>query len=168
MGRAEVPDDGDGIAMLGVDERVEMAHIVGGDFAGEISQGASELRKFFEREMANDGDGIIGREIAEVIVERNEMQRVNETVRGIAGDYVDLMIDKGAIEEAKIHDAGLRGKAEAVTIGPAAKTVGTLEEFITDADAESRSYGGEVAHGAEVVAGGIGMAHDHGERICEA
>lgn len=154
--------------MLGVHERVEMAHVLGADFPGEISKGSPKLWKSFESGMANDGDGVIGREIVEVVVERNELQRVNETVRGIAGDYVDLMIDERAIEEAEVHDPGLRREVEGVAIGPAAKAVGTLEEFVAYADTEPRSDGSEVGHIPEVEAGGIVLADDHGERIGEA
>ena len=54
-----------------------MAHFGGSEFAREIGEGGAELRKFFQRGTANDGDGVIGREIVAIVFEREEAERVD-------------------------------------------------------------------------------------------
>jgi hypothetical protein len=161
-------DDGGGVTLGGIDLSVEMAHFVGGDFSGEIGEGGAELREFGERGLAHDGNGIVGREIVEVIFERNEMEGFEEAVGGIAGDDVHLMLDESAIEEAEVHDVGRRGEMKIVAGRPAGKAVGAFEEFVADADAPFRSDGLQVGHSAEMEAGGVLAADDHGEGVGEA
>src|SRR5579859_796009 len=145
-----------------------MAHFGGGDFAGEIGEGGAELREFLERVAANDGDGVVGREIVEIVFEGDKVKRVDEAVSRIAGDDIDLMIEESAIEEAEVHDVWLRGEVESVAAAPAAESVGAFEEFVADAGAPPGSDGGEVGHGAEVEALCVVAADDHGESVFEA
>ena len=42
------------------------------------------------------------------LISDGEMQRVDQSIGGIAGDHVDLLIDEGAIDQAEVHYAGLR------------------------------------------------------------
>ena len=67
MGYAEGADDGGDVALVGVDLGVQTAHFGGGDLSGEVGEGRPELRKSGQRGLANDGDGVIGREIAVVV-----------------------------------------------------------------------------------------------------
>jgi len=146
---------------------VEMAHFGGGEFASEIGEGLAELRESFQRGTADDGDGVVGREVVAVVFEGDEVERVDEAAGGIAGDDVDLMIEQGAIEEAEVHDTWLGCEVEIVTGAPAGKTVGALEEFVADAGAPFGSDGSEVGHGTEVEILRVGAADDHGERVFE-
>ena len=154
--------------MIGVDLSVEVAHICGGEFVVEIGEGGAELGEFFEGVVANDGDGVVRREIVAIVFEGDEMERVNQAVGGIAGDDVDLVIDEGAIEEAEVHDVWWSGEVERVAITPAAEAVGTLEEFVADTGAPLGSDGSEVGHGAEVESLRVALADDHGEGVFEA
>jgi hypothetical protein len=65
--RAEGADYGGGIALVGVDFGVEVAHFLGGDFVGEGGQGGAELGRFCEGGAADNGDGSIGREVMFVV-----------------------------------------------------------------------------------------------------
>jgi hypothetical protein len=67
FGGAEGADYGGGVALVGVDFGVEMAHFFGGDFVGELGQGGAELGKFCERVAADDWNGIVGREVMLVV-----------------------------------------------------------------------------------------------------
>lgn len=145
-----------------------MAHVLGGDFAGEFGERGAKLGEFFESVVADDGDSVVGRKIMAIIVERNEVKSVDEPVSGIAGDNVHLMINESAIEEAKVHDVGRRGEVEMVAVAPATETVGALEKFVADADAPFRSHGGKVRHAAEVELAGVSLADDHSEGVGEA
>lgn len=166
--RAEGADYGGDITLLGVDLGVEMTHFLGGDFAGEIGEGGAELREFFEGGLADDGDGVVGREIAEIVFKSKEMEGVDEAVGGIAGDDIDLMIDQGAIEEAEVHDLRRGREMEAVTLAPPGEAVGALEEFVADADAPWGNDGGEIGHGVEMEFLRVVAADDHGEAVFEA
>ncbi|MGC1489960.1 MAG: hypothetical protein WA798_01225, partial [Candidatus Acidiferrum sp.] len=168
FGCAEGTDDGGDIALIGIDFGVEAAHVGGGDFSAKIGERGTKLRKFFESGIANDGNGIVRREIMTVVLERNEMERIDETVGGAAGDDINLMIEESAIKKAEVHDAGSSGEMEIVAIAPAAKTVGTLEKFVADADAPFGSYGREIGHGTEMETLGILAANDHGEGVFKA
>jgi len=121
--------------VLGIDGVIKAAHVCGGELASEIRKGGAELREFLESGAANDGNGVVGREIVAVVFEGDEAEGVDEAVGGIAGNDVDLMIDEGAVDEAEVHDARLPGEVEGVAVAPAVETVGTLEEFVADADA---------------------------------
>jgi len=92
--------------------------------------------------VADDGDGVIGREIVEIVFEGNEVERVDEAVGGIAGDDVDLMIDEGSIEEAEVHDIGRGGEVEIVAGTPAGEAVGAFEKFVAYAGVPLGSDGG--------------------------
>jgi len=154
--------------LIGVDFGVEMAHFGGREFSGEIGEGGAELRKFLERVAANDGNSVVRREVVEIVFESDEVKRVDEAVGGIAGDDIDLMIDESAIEEAEVHDVGLRGEVESVTSAPTAETVGALEEFVADTGAPLWGDGGEVGHGEEVEALRVVATDDHGESVFKA
>ena len=154
--------------MIGVDLSVEAAHVGGGEFVVEIGEGGAEFGKFFERVVANDRDGVVRREIVAIVFEGDEMQGVDQAVGGVAGDDVDLMINEGAIEKAEVHDVRRSGEVEIVAGTPAGESVGTLEEFVTDAGVPLGSDGSEVGHDAEVESLRVALADDHGERVFEA
>lgn len=125
------------------------------------------MRKFFERGAADDGNGVVGREIAEIVFESDEVERVDEAVGGIAGDDIDLMIDESAVEKAEVHDVRSGGEMEGVPLAPAGEAVGALEEFVADADAPFGSYGREIGHGAEMETLGVFAADNHGKGVFE-
>jgi len=153
--------------LIGVDLSVEVAHIGGGEFVVEISEGGAEFGEFFEGVVANDGDGVVRGKIVAIVFEGDKMERVNQAVGGITGDDVHLMIDEGAIEEAEVHDVWWNGEVERIAIAPAAEAVGTLEEFVADTGAPFGSDGSEVGHGAEVESLRVALADDHGEGVFE-
>ncbi len=161
-------DDRGDIALIGVDLSIEAAHIGGGEFVVEISESGAEFGKFFEGVVADDGDGVVRREIVAIIFEGDEMEGVDQAVRGIAGDDVDLMIDEGAVEEAEVHNVWRSGEMERVTIAPAGETVGSLEEFVANTGAPLGSDRSEVGHGVEVEGLRVVLADDHGESVFEA
>src|SRR5580692_1219800 len=96
------------------------------------------------------------------------MKRVDETVGGISGDDVDLVIDQGAIEEAEVHNVWRGGEVEAVAVAPTVETIGALEEFVADTGVPLRSDCGEIRHGAEMEIVGVVAADDQGEGVFEA
>src|ERR1700751_3196182 len=96
------------IALVGIHFGVEMAHFVGGDFPAKAGERGTKLRKSRQGLSPHDGYGIIGRKIMAIIFKDGEMQRIDQSIGGIAGDHVDLLIDKGAIDQAEVHYAGLR------------------------------------------------------------
>ena len=71
FGLAEGADDGGGVLMLRVDGEVEAADVGGGEFAGEIGEGGAKLWKSDKGGLADDGDGIVGREVVSVVFEGN-------------------------------------------------------------------------------------------------
>jgi hypothetical protein len=168
FGQAEGADDSGGIPVLGVDGVIKAAHVRGGEFASEIRKGGAELGEFLESGAANDGNGVVGREIVAVVFEGDEAEGVDEAVGGITGDDVDLMIDEGAVDEAEVHDARLPGEVEGVAVAPAAETVGALEEFVADADAPFGGEGRDIGNGAKVGDFGVVAADDHGKSVFEA
>src|SRR6266436_5523611 len=93
FGLAEGADDGGGVLMLGVDGVVEAADVGGGEFAGEIGEGGAKLGELREGGLADDGDGVVGREVVAVVGEGDQAEGVDEAVGGVAGDDVDLMVD---------------------------------------------------------------------------
>jgi hypothetical protein len=165
---AECADDSGSVLMLDVDGIVQAAHVSSGDFSGEIGEGGAKLRKPRKCGLADDGNGVVGREIVKVVNEWGETERVNESVCGVARNDVDLMIEKGAVEQAEVHDAGRSSEAERVAIAPAAEAVGALEEFIADADAPFGGERREVGDFLQMKALRIIGADDHGEGVFEA
>ena len=94
----------------------------------------AKLRKLFESGLADDGDGVVGRKVVAVVFEDDQMQRVDDAVGGIARDDVDFVVLQRAVDQAEVHDAGLLGEMQAVTLAPALEAVGALEKFEADAD----------------------------------
>jgi len=107
---AEGADDYGGVLMLGVDGEVEASDVGGGEFAGEIGEGGAKLGESGERGLADDGDGVVWREVMAIVFEGDEAEGVNEAVGGVAGNDVDLTIDEGAVDEAR-----------SITLGDSAK-----------------------------------------------
>ena len=165
---AEVADDGGDVALVGVDLGVEVAHVGGGEFSGEIGEGGAELREFLNRGLADDGDGVIGREVVMVVFEGDEMEGVDEAVGGVAGDDVGLMANEAAIEEAEVHDSGGFGEMEIVTFDKAGETVGAFEKFVADSGAPFRGDSNDVGEFLEMEGLCVIGANDHGEGVFEA
>ena len=168
FGGAKGADYGRGVALVGVDFGIELAHFLGGDFVGEVGEGRAELWEFCEGVAADDGDGVVGREVVFVVDQRDEVEGVDEAVGGIAGDDVDLFVDEGAVDEAEVHDAGRCGEMQAVKLAPATEAGGALEEFVAEAGAHFGSEGNDVGCVAEMEALGVFAADDHDESVLEA
>jgi len=168
VGSAEGADDRGDVLMQGVDGVVETAHICGSELTGEIGEYGTELGESRESGLADDGDGVVGREVVSVVFEGDEAEGVDETVGGVAGDDVDLMIDEGAVDQAEVHDFGRFGEAEIVAIGPAAEAVGALEEFVADAGAPLGCEGGDVGDFLQMKIFRVVAPDDHGESVFKA
>src|SRR6267378_398866 len=165
FGLAEGADDYGGVLMLGVDGEVEASDVGGGEFAGEIGEGGAKLGESGERGLADDGDGVVWREVMAIVFEGDEAEGVNEAVGGVAGNDVDLAIDEGAVDEAEIHHFGRFGEMEIVAIAPAAEAVGALEEFVADAGAPFGGDGSDIGDFLQMEIFGVVAADDHGESV---
>src|SRR5580693_8746434 len=159
-------DSGD-VLMLGIDGVVEAAHVGGGELAGEIGEGRAELRKLLEGGLANDRDGVVGREIVAVTFECDEAEEIDKAVGGVSGDDVYLMIDESAVDEAEVHDFGSFGEAKIVAVAPATEAVGALEKFIADADAPFGRERCDVGNFLEMEFFCVVAANNHGEGVFE-
>ena len=168
LGGTEGADYGGGVVLVGVDFGVHVAHVGGRDFSGEVGEGRAEGREFGEGIVADDGDGVVWREIVAVVGEADEVKRIDEAVGGIAGDDVDFFIDEGAIDEAEVHDAGSFGETQAVALDEAAVAVGAFEKFVADAGAPARRDRNDVGNFGEVELFGVGAADDHRECVFES
>src|SRR6266436_1937647 len=110
--------------MLGVHGVVEVANVSGGELTGEIGEGGTKLGESRESGLADDGDGVVGREVAAVVLEGDKSKGIDEAIRGVARDDVNLMIDESAVDEAEVHDFGSSREMEIVAAAPAAEAVG--------------------------------------------
>ncbi len=117
--------------------------------------------------LADEWDGLVGREVVLVVGEDAEAERADGAVGGVAGDDVDLAAGQGAVEQAEVHDAG-RGKGEAVGLFEAGEAVGPGLELVADTEAHVGRVGLQVGDGLEVEPVGFGAGHDHGEGVLEA
>ena len=94
----ERADDGGDVALVGVDFGVKVAHFFGGDFAGEVGQHGTKRWKFGEGVAANDGDGVVWREVVAVVGEGYEVEGVDQAIGGIAGDDIDFFVDQSTVD----------------------------------------------------------------------
>src|SRR6266699_4756905 len=129
LSRTELAHNRNGILVQSINRVIQVAHVGGREFAGEISEGGAKLREAGESGLANDGDGVVGRKVVAVVGE---------------GDNVDLVIEEGAVDEAEVHHVRLPGEVEAVQIAQGAEAVGALEEFVADAGAPLRGDGSDI------------------------
>src|SRR6266581_709975 len=136
--RTELAHNRNGILVQSINRVIQVAHVGGREFASEISEGGTELGEAGESGLTNDRDGVVGRKVVAVVGEGDKAEGVNEAVRGIAGDNVDLVIEEGAVDEAEVHHVRLPGEVEFVQTGQGAEAVGALEEFVADAGAPLR------------------------------
>ncbi len=63
-----------------------------------------------QRVLADEGYGLVGREVVPIIGEGDEAERADGAVGGVAGDDVDLPLEASAVEQAEVHDAGVPAK----------------------------------------------------------
>src|SRR6059036_648750 len=78
------------------------------------------------------------------------------------------MIDEGSIDEAEVHYFGRPSEMQIVTIAPAAKAIGALEEFIADAGAPFGSKWRDIGNFLKMEISGVVTADDHGESVFKA
>src|SRR4029077_779463 len=90
-GCAESVHNGGGVLGLGIDGVVETTHVGSGKFASQVGEGGAKLWESSERGLADDGDGVIGREVVAVVFQGEETEGVDEAIGGIAGDDINLM-----------------------------------------------------------------------------
>src|SRR6266700_3113334 len=131
--RTELAHNRNGILVQSIDRVIQVAHVGGREFAGEISEGGAKLREAGESGLANDGDGVVGRKVVTVVGEGDKAEGVDEGVRGIAGDNVDLVIEEGAVDEAEVHHVGLPGEVEAVQTPQGARGIRSRRRRATSA-----------------------------------
>jgi hypothetical protein len=168
FGVEEITDYGGDVLMLGVNGVVEGLHVGRGDFAGEQLEGGADFWMRGEDFRADDGDGVVGREIVFVVGEDGEVAGGKKAIGGIPCDEIHLIIEKCSIEEAEIHDAGRGGEFQIVGAGEAGVAVGAFIEFVAEAGAPLRSDGGGAGNCGEMVEAGVGSADDDGEGVVEA
>src|SRR5438552_17594248 len=78
------------------------------------------------------------------------------------------MIDEGSIDEAEVHYSGRPSEMQIVTIAPAAKAIGALEEFIADAGAPFGSKWRDIGNFLKMEMSGVVTEDDHGESVFKA
>jgi hypothetical protein len=154
--------------MLAVDGVVHGLHLFGGDLTCELIGCGLDLGTAGERIFAHQRDGLIGREVVEIVGEDGEAEGADGAVRRVAGDDIDLVVGEGAVEQAEIHGAGRAGEVQVVCGGEAGQAIGARLELVTDAKAELRGDAGGVGDGVEIEATGVVGADDHGKGVLEA
>src|ERR1700676_1197644 len=87
----------------------------------------------------NHSDRLVRRKIMTVIFQRKQIKRRNQTIGGVAGSDINLMIVQRRSEQAQIHGARRGCKAQAVKGGQTGISVGTLHELIAKTSSPLRS-----------------------------
>jgi len=154
--------------MLGVHGIVEVADVSGGELTGKIGEGGTKLGKSRESGLADNGNGVVGREVVAVVFEGDESEGIDEAIRGVTRDDVNLMFDKSAVDEAEVHDFGSFGEVEIIAAAPAAETVGTLEKLVADTDLPFGRKRHDVGDFLEMKIFRVVTPDDHGESVFEA
>src|SRR6267378_4012021 len=154
--------------MLDVYGVVETADISGGKLTGQIGDGGTKLGESRESGLADDGNGVIGREVVAVVFEGDESERINEADGGVTRDDINLMIDESAVDETEVHDFGRFGEMEIVAAAPAGEPVGTFEKFVADTDSPFGRERHDVGDFLEMKIFRVITADDHGESVFEA
>ena len=160
--------NGGSVLMLGIHCVIESADIGGGEFAGKIGKGAAELGELRECGLADDGDGVVGREVVAVVFEGDEAEGINEAISGVAGNDVNLMIHKRAINKTEIHDFRRFGKVETVAGAETGEPVGALEKFVAHTGTPLQRDRSEIGNSSELKILGVIAANDEYEGIFEA
>ena len=120
-------------------------------FPARRSSAVCNLRVAGDGVFADEGDGVVGREVVAVVGEDGEAEGADGAVGGVAGDDVDLVVGEGAVEQAEIHGAQ-GGEVQVVGGGEAGEAVGAGLELVADAEAQLRGELGRVGDGVEVEA----------------
>ena len=94
-----------------IDGGVQRPHVPIGHTAGQTRERAADGRLPQQRGRSNDRHGIVGRKIVAIVVERREVERVDQRARGVAGDDVHLAVRERPVDERQIHRARLRRKS---------------------------------------------------------
>src|SRR6266403_2333050 len=103
-----------------------------------------------------------------VVDERDEMERINQAVGGVACNDVDFFIHERAVDEAQVHHTGLRGEMQAVELAPAFEAVRALKEFVSETGTHLGGERDDVASVTELEPLGVLAADDHRESVLEA
>src|SRR5215467_5271647 len=64
---AKLTHDISNVTLIGIHFAIEAAHFCFGDFSGQISKSAAQLRKSFERRAPHDGDGVVRGKIMAIV-----------------------------------------------------------------------------------------------------
>src|SRR5438552_47824 len=155
------------VALLHVRGRVEAAHLIVRELAAVLLQRTRERGVALERRDTHHRRRLVGREVAPVVLERDEAQRRDLPVGGIARDHIHLALRQGAVGAAQVHRGRRRGEAEPVDPGQPREAVGALEKLVAEARVPARRHPAQVRNRLQPVAPGVGRAHQDGERVVE-
>ena len=146
---------------------VEPAHGGGVEAAGQKAEGFGQSPMLAERARVRHGHGVVGREIAPIVLEDHEVLGGDEAVRRAAHHEVHLALGEGLVEKTQVHLARREAKPEAVGGQEAAHPVLAFEELAEKAHADRGGMRGEIRDPGDVPRGGVGPAHDQGEGVVE-
>ena len=80
------------VAMLPVKRVIQLPHLLVGNLAAQLRDSLRDFWMLPERLLANHWHRLIGRKIVAVVVEDEQVEGRNQTIRRITGGDIDLMI----------------------------------------------------------------------------
>src|SRR5579872_5493651 len=155
-------------AMLAVHGVVQGAHVLIGNLSRQWGQGVAQLGMAGQRLLAHDGYGVVGREVALVVLEHSQIEHRNEAVGGVAGGQVNLLIHQGAVEQAQVHNQRRPGEAEAVGRHQALVAVRALHKFVAEPGAPLRRVLRRLRNGGQMQAARVRPTNFDGKCVIEA
>src|SRR5258708_13888467 len=115
--------------------------------------------------LANYRHRFVGRKIVAVIIEHEQIQRWNQPVGGIARSYINLTILQRRSEQTQVHDAGRRGKVQAIGGSQPGIPIRPLHELVAESCSPLRTESRSLRQGLEVQTARVFPTNFHRESI---
>ena len=104
----------------------------GRDTAGQVRQRAGDGGLAAQRGGADDGDGVVRREVVAGIFECDQVQRRDQRAGRVTRHDIDLPIGQRAIDQRELHPARLGREAQAISGDQARIAVLPLEKLVSE------------------------------------
>ena len=102
------------------------------------------------------------------VIERRQVERVDQRARGVAGDYIHLFVRQCPVDERKVHGARLRSESQPVGPAQAGIPIVTLQKLVAESRRPASCHRLQVIDRVQAECACVLRPHQDGEGVVEA
>ena len=154
--------------MFHVDRPIHGAHRLVSDAARKAGHRAANLWMGEERGGPDDRHRIIGREIPQAVVERQQIERVDLGAGRITGDDIHLPIRERFVNERQVHRARRGAEPQPVRLAQPGVAIRALEKLVAESRRPACRHRPQVGDRSQPEPARIARPHENRKRVVES